>query len=440
MPPKVATPYLLTVEDIVDWAGLRDRLRENSSNVPGLSERIMSHLPPSLREPLSTGAVVNEDFKSDFVRALNEILQTGDLIQPKDFESAQISGDTLTRLSRDEAMRSAEDLTRLNRLLLETAFPQEIRQRVSEPYVGPRSFEKSQRGFFFGRDEEADELVALVTAHPAVLVYSQSGAGKSSLLKAKLIPKLEEEEQFNVLPPMRVQGQIPAGYKVPKNTNIFWLNALASCGKFDNSRSKNGDLNLCEFLKEGEHQVNQYGEPCPTVLVFDQFEEMFTSYPGRWADRQSFFEQIGYALDGNPKEGTVGDPLLRVVFCMREDYIAELDPYLGLLPERLRTRFRLEHLRGEKALLAITKPLERTNRTFAKGVPEQLVKNLLKLPSQGITGAHTLGLYVEPVQLQVVWTLPTLSRRRKLSCSWHLGITVTERSPTISTNLDPQDR
>ena len=77
-----------------------------------------------------------------------------------------------------------------------------------EPYVGPRSFRKEQRAFFFGRDEEADDLVSIITAHAAVLLYSQSGAGKTSLLNAKLIPKLEEEEYFHVLPSMRVASMV----------------------------------------------------------------------------------------------------------------------------------------------------------------------------------------------------------------------------------------
>ncbi|HSE16778.1 MAG TPA: WD40 repeat domain-containing protein [Pyrinomonadaceae bacterium] len=270
-----------------------------------------------------------------------------------------------------------------------------------EPYVGPRSFSKDQRAFFFGRDEEADELVSIITAHQAVLLHSQSGAGKTSLVNAKLIPKLEEEESFHVLPPMRVQGQLPANLKVGKTTNIFVLNALMSCGQFDVTKA-NVPMTFHEFVAQCGQHTNQYGEPSPTVMIFDQFEELFTSYPGRWADREEFFRQIGEALEGNPKKGLSGYPLLRVVFSMREDYIAELDPYLPLLPEKLRTRFRLEHLREKKALTAIKSPLEKTNRSFAPGVAEQLVKNLLRMPTRSITGTQTMGLYVEPVQLQVV--------------------------------------
>jgi WD40 repeat protein len=284
---------------------------------------------------------------------------------------------------------------------LNAPYPQEIPGSVNEPYVGPRSFQKDQRGFFFGRDEEAEELVSLITAHPVVLLYSQSGAGKTSLLNANLIPRLEETEHFNVLPPMRVQGQLPSSFKIPKKANIFVLNALTSCCKTDTNGFKPGTT-FAEYLSGIEKKTNQYGEPAPIVIVFDQFEELFTSYGGRWADREDFFVQLGEAMEGNAKKGIKANPLLRVVFCMREDFIAELDPYESFLPEKLRTRFRLEHLRSSEALAAIKNPIEKTDRSYAPGVAEQLVKNLLKIPSQSMTGTQTIGLYVEPVQLQVV--------------------------------------
>ena len=75
-----------------------------------------------------------------------------------------------------------------------------------QPYVGPRPFEQEDQGLFFGRDREASELLSLVIAHDLVLVYAQSGAGKTSLLNARLIPRLEEEG-IHVFPLGRVIKQ-----------------------------------------------------------------------------------------------------------------------------------------------------------------------------------------------------------------------------------------
>ena len=82
-------------------------------------------------------------------------------------------------------------------------------QTLSEPYVGPRPFEQTDREVFFGRDQEANELVSLITAHPTVLLYAQSGAGKTSLVRAALIPLLVNEQKFDVLPPLRVSLTTP---------------------------------------------------------------------------------------------------------------------------------------------------------------------------------------------------------------------------------------
>ncbi len=73
------------------------------------------------------------------------------------------------------------------------------------PYVGPRAFEQKDQAIFFGRDREAQDLLSSVVSHKLVLVYAQSGAGKTSLLNAGLIPLLKEEG-FEVLQVARVRG------------------------------------------------------------------------------------------------------------------------------------------------------------------------------------------------------------------------------------------
>ncbi|MBK7201401.1 MAG: hypothetical protein IPH87_12665 [Anaerolineae bacterium] len=59
-----------------------------------------------------------------------------------------------------------------------------------------------------------------------LLFYAQSGAGKSSLLRTRLIPQLQEEKGFVVLPVGRVSGELPVG--VAQVDNIFVFNLLLS--------------------------------------------------------------------------------------------------------------------------------------------------------------------------------------------------------------------
>jgi hypothetical protein len=263
------------------------------------------------------------------------------------------------------------------------------------PYVGPRPFERQDRDLFFGRDGEASEVLSLVIAHRMLLLYAQSGAGKTSLINAGLIPLLEEEG-FEILPLARVQGLIPKDIQPEAIPNLYAFNVLMSWAEEEADPKRLAQMSFADFLKEREHPTDEKGLPSPRIVIFDQFEELFTFYPERWQDREGFFEQVRDALEG--------DPLLRVVFAIREDYIAQLDPYAPLLPEKLRARFRMERLRERAALAAIIDPLRDTMRSFAEGVAEQLVEELLKVRVQAAEAeiVEVTGEFVEPVQLQVV--------------------------------------
>jgi hypothetical protein len=396
-----------------------------------------------------------------------------------------------------------------------------VQSRARDLYVGPRPYEEKNASIFFGREREARDLLSLVIANQLLLIYAPSGAGKTSLINARLIPMLSTVKDealvsllgsgkgFEVLPIARVSGLIPEGIDldVTPNSNIFVFNTLVSWRKKEAGKESAQERKLAE-RELIEKRISDYldgtrppahipaheedeEETSPRVVIFDQFEEIFTSHFERWQDREGFFEQITDALKGGPltlrrsdvrrpaallsrlvrgansvclalrqrlsddvvrtlkndgvsteerlgivvselntvlkgesvydadrfagielSEQTkqllekrksrnflplnrslledafreeiypraVGDRALRVIFSMREDYIAELDPYTHLLPDRLGTRYRLDRLRRDAALAAIKNPLQFTHVSFAEGVAERLVDNLLQTP------------------------------------------------------------
>jgi WD40 repeat protein len=267
-----------------------------------------------------------------------------------------------------------------------------------EPFIGPRPFQERDRDFFFGREHEAIELASLITAHPLMLLYAQSGAGKTSLLNASLIAMLRTDE-IEVLPVARVRGKEGEAREGAGIKNIYVYNALRYLAGGDISAEQLPRLTLAGYLQTCPRLEGEEGA-APRVVIFDQFEELFTLYPERYEDRQQFFAQVREALKA--------DPLLHVLFSMREDYIAELDPYTPTLPEKLQTRLRLERLRRDSALEAVTGPLEAAplaaeRRSFAPGVAERLVDNLLAVRVKTVAGEREVaGEFVEPLQLQVV--------------------------------------
>ena len=116
--------------------------------------------------------------------------------------------------------------------------PNNQQNKRDDPYIGPRAFGRNHedQNRFFGRDQEVDEIVNLIFSHQAVLIYAQSGAGKTSILNAQVIPQLEKK-RIRVLPVATVgifssvDNNIPLSSSdsiVVNKSGIYMLNACFS--------------------------------------------------------------------------------------------------------------------------------------------------------------------------------------------------------------------
>ena len=256
---------------------------------------------------------------------------------------------------------------------------------LNNPYVGPTAFTENDSTRFFGRTEETRELASLVIARRAVLLYAQSGSGKTSLLQASLIPELKRRKRVETFPIARVTGSdadLVSG-------NLYVKNALAKLFP-DGSHGQTFSGAFGAVLS-----ADVKGRRQPHLVILDQFEEIFTFHPELTDQRKEFFKRLGECLETYPQ--------LSLLLSMREDYLADLEVYACLLPDRIRTRMRLERLGVENSLEAIREPAAIAGMPFAPGAAEELVDNLRRIRT-GASGANgfALGLYVEPVQLQIV--------------------------------------
>src|SRR5262245_2142329 len=64
------------------------------------------------------------------------------------------------------------------------------------PYVGLRPYEREERDWFFGREQDAQFLCDKILSARLTILYSQSGLGKSSLLNALVVPQLEDSHSL----------------------------------------------------------------------------------------------------------------------------------------------------------------------------------------------------------------------------------------------------
>nr|NIN66261.1 hypothetical protein [Anaerolineae bacterium] len=255
------------------------------------------------------------------------------------------------------------------------------------PYKFLDCFETADQPIFFGRDEEADALQNQIMAHKLTVLFGQSGVGKTSLIKAGVIPRLEEEGYTslylrvlrepaasikNSLSPVLsiVEGQdatSPSSILHPPSTV-----GQRACPE----RSRRAPTEpLCSFLEATLPSESRL------VVFLDQFEEFFVRL-GK-ATRAAFAEELAACLKS---EG-----VLRFVLSLRDDYLGRLHSLSAQLPDDpLINRFCLENLNVEKARLAVTQPAQ----AFKLRYEDELLETLLDdLEQEGD---------VKPPQLQIV--------------------------------------
>lgn len=279
------------------------------------------------------------------------------------------------------------------------------------PYPGPVSFQIGET--LYGRRRETRQLLNLLIAERIVLLYSPSGAGKTSLIQAALIPELEREG-FRVFRPARVS--LAAEEQISGVTNRYIFSLLLSWeanlpdGTEPLPHSELATMTLADYLARRTPQYAAATDDAEDeslaeetwaeewhgdVLIFDQFEEILTVDPTDREAKHEFFRQVGEVLQDRQRWA---------LFAMREEFLAGLDPYLRPIPTRFATTFRLELLGPDAARQAMQKPAEAQGVTFTDAAAEQLIDDLRRvqvMETDGSTHA-ALGETVEPVQLQVV--------------------------------------
>jgi formylglycine-generating enzyme required for sulfatase activity len=251
----------------------------------------------------------------------------------------------------------------------------EVRPSFPErPYKFLDYFEAADQPIFFGRDEEVNHLVQRIMAHRLTVLFGQSGVGKTSLINAGVIPRLEEEGYTSLY--LRVLHEPAASITQAalKLVGDEGTELAPTVGRRSPTEP------LCSFLERTLHSSSSILHP-PLVICLDQFEEFFIRL-GK-ATRAAFAEELAACLRS--------DLDLRFVLSLRDDYLGRLHSLSAQLPDDpLLNRFCLENLNVGKARLAVTQPAQ----AFKLRYEDELLETLLDdLEQEGD---------VEPPQLQIV--------------------------------------
>jgi WD40 repeat protein len=245
---------------------------------------------------------------------------------------------------------------------------------ADSPWPGLATFTEEQAGLFHGRDAEIRDLTRRAERNALTVLFGQSGLGKSSLLQAGVFPRLRANHYW----PIYIRLDHGPGAPSPTEQIKALVQAdTARAGAWTKPGSAKPGETLWEFFHHRDDKlVAANGRTIVPVLVFDQFEELFTLGAGTGggverARAVAFISELAELVENRPSEKLVArleesseemDAFdfsrtdYRVVITLREDFLPHLESLKTIMPALMENRMRLARMSGTQALEAVVKP------------------------------------------------------------------------------------
>ena len=242
---------------------------------------------------------------------------------------------------------------------------------ASSPYPGLRRFEEGNKDFFFGRDLLVAQLLKLIAVRSLLLVAGASGSGKSSVVRAGLIPQLSNRVS---------QGRFRALTFTPDRDPYQSLRAaLQGIGVPQSSLDSLNDHTADAMVAT----VNALRPADDLWLLFvDQFEELFTLC-SNLACRESFV--AGLARLAQNQE-------IRIVLAMRADFFDRFGSYHELSRLCEQGLCLVSEMQPSELRSAIEQPAARHGVVLEAGLVEQIIADVKGRPGALPLLQYTLDL------------------------------------------------
>ena len=262
---------------------------------------------------------------------------------------------------------------------------------MNNPFVGLRPYESEDSLYYFGRNEQTKTLLRKLYNHRFVAVVGSSGSGKSSLIRAGVIPQLEAgfliQDRDQWLIAAMKPGDVPLNHLVetlitsqkttytPTYTTESLLKAI----------QEQGSQALVDYLKT-RFETDGHDNDTNLFILVDQFEELFRfgndtvnkkspnnsdheSQTTHKQNRQQAEEFVALLL--NLTQQTE----LPVYICltMRSDFLGDCDAFTGL-PEAINiSQFLVPRLTRNQRREVITSPVHLARATISPRLVDRLL-------------------------------------------------------------------
>jgi tetratricopeptide (TPR) repeat protein len=268
---------------------------------------------------------------------------------------------------------------------------------AAPPFPGLRPFSFRDHRYFFGREDQTFALCLLVLRHHFVAVVGSSGSGKSSIVRAGLLPKLDEENSRSPTKPwqwLTVRPGIDPMGRLADALAEFPLRHRDN--HFEARRGR-----IAAILSSSSQGISEAIAHSPLdknaqlVLVVDQFEELFRYVSAgpqvdriemtRRHDKATDFVQLLLAATRSL------DSRIRVVITMRSDFIGDCALFQGLPEAVSQAQFLVPSLSKDQCREAIYGPIKLSGATIDSELVERMVNDASAEPDRLPVLQHCLS-------------------------------------------------
>ena len=248
--------------------------------------------------------------------------------------------------------------------------------REGSPYPGLRPFAAEDADVYFGREETIARLLARIDADEQLTLVGASGSGKSSLLRAGLLPALklgvlagsDRWDYISISPGSDPLAELAA--------RIASLNNVSPVSALHDLESDERTLGLV-----ARHE-NDDNEERRLVVVIDQFEELFTMCHDQRVQRQFVHLLLNALSDARRK--------VIVIIAIRADFYGELASYPGFAELLEPGHVLLGEPTEEELRSSIEGPAEASGCTLESGLADRILADIRDAPGALPLLAHAL--------------------------------------------------
>jgi tetratricopeptide (TPR) repeat protein len=246
---------------------------------------------------------------------------------------------------------------------------------ANRPFPGLRPYRFEDHEFFFGRENQIYSLYGLFDHSRFIAVVGSSGSGKSSLVRAGLLPRLDEESW------KRVEfhpGDTPIGNLASAMASQLWPNDDPSIAAAQRERIRFALRRSSFGISDALREIASLGD-ASIILVVDQFEELF-----RYSTKQQISMTASDAQRDEEAKSFVQlllaasrDRALNVyvLLTMRSDFIGDCANFPGLPEAVSASQFLVPSLSRDQREEVIQQPIEKAHATIEPELVQQLLND-----------------------------------------------------------------